>query len=675
MEFPTVDFAAWRTAAERDLKGRDFERALVQQTVAGIRVEPLYVDRTVEPGLPGARPHTRGGSPLERSQAGWTVVSQPTGPEVPVAAAEAGEDLGESAGAVWLRFDAAGRRGLDPDQAAPAQVGLRGLAIHAGVDLEEILALADLSRVEVELEAGAAYCAAASLLAATWQARGVGPDVAQGCFGADPLGALASDGELPGSLDAALGALGALGRWSAGAWPRVVATRVDTSPYHDAGADDALELAMAVATGLSYLRALTAAGLTADQALAHVSFSVSVGCDLLPAVAKLRALRRLWSRVQEELQASGPFRIHARTSRRMLTRRDPWVNALRVTLAVCAAAQGGAASISSAPLDVARGLPSHRARRLARTTQLILRDESQLHRVVDPWGGSYALESLTEALAQQSWTLLREVEARGGAAQALLDGWVHAHVEAAHEQRLRGIQKRKLPLTGVSEFPLLEEDLPAPRQVDRADLAASAARTCEARRSRVAAVDGLESAAAAAAAGATLGQLTPSFWDGAATRVPPMPLRRPAEPFERLRDRSDAQLAALGTRPRLFLASVGSLAQHNARTTWVQNLLAAGGVEALTADGYADAAAAAAAFRQSGASAAVICSSDTLYAELVEALAPALRGAGARRVWLAGKPKQREAAWRAAGVDGFVHLGIDVVAFLQGVHELLEVPA
>lgn len=672
--FPHVDYTAWREAAERDLKGRDFERALVRRTLSGLHVQPLY---TEGPGVgyPGPDSPTRAMTPLGRSQHGWTIVSQPTGPDVVTAAAEVAEDLAEGARAVWLRFDAAGRRGLDPDEAAPFLIGRGGLAMHAAADLEQLLALADPGQVAVELDAGAAFGAAAALLSATWRAQRVDPERARGCFGADPLGHLAADGELPGTLTSGLEALGLLGRWTAETWPGVAAVRVDTAAYHDAGADDATELALAAGTGLVYLRALNDAGLTVEQALRQLTFSLSLGCDLLPGVAKLRALRRIWTRIQRELGAAGPCRIHARTSRRMLTRRDPWVNALRVTLATIAAAQGGADAISAAPLDVARGLPTARARRLARTTQLILRDESHLHRVVDPWGGAYAVEALTESLAEAAWRLLQELETRGGAHQALEDGWVHAHVDASHQLRLREVATRRRPLTGVSEFPDLHEDLEPQPQVDMTDLITSAARTVRARRQARPLTRDAAGLADSAAGGATLGQLAGAAWKGMPARVPALGLRRPAEPFEYLRDRSDAFLRVRGRRPQVFLASMGRLASHTGRTTWITNLLAAGGIEALSCDGYADPQAAAVALRDSGCEVAIVCGSDRTYVQTVEALAPALRVAGAQHVWLAGKPGEHDAAWRAAGVDGFVHMGVDVLACLRRLHEALEVPA
>jgi methylmalonyl-CoA mutase len=323
--------------------------------------------------------------------------------------------------------------------------------------------------------------------------------------------------------------------------------------------------------------------------------------------------------------------LTASTAERMMAKRDPWVNLLRGTAACAGAAFGGADAVTVLPFTWVLGQPDAFARRLARNTQIVLQEEAALGRVVDPAGGSWYVERLTADLARQAWALFQEIEAQGGMAAALRRGFVQEKIGAVAETRARDIAMSRLELTGVSAFPLLAED------------------------------------------GVTVAPPSPAPPVAAASvQIKPLTARRLAAPFEALRHAADAHLASTGKRPRVFLASLGAIAQHTARSTWMKNFLAAGGIEALTSDGYATAAEAAAAFKTSGASVACICSSEAVYAKLAEETAKALKVAGASPVYIAGRPGAHEAALRAAGVDGFLFAGQDAVAALARIQEQLK---
>ncbi len=667
--FPPPRLERWRELVARDLRGAPFER-LVTRTLDGVEVQPLYTDADVPAGdaggLPGGAPFTRGSSPLGNAPRAWGIVAEVACADLDAGAATVRDELAGGASGLILRLR--------------EEEGSGGLPVTTLADLERLLEGAPLGEVELFLDAGGAFAPAAGLLCALWSRRALAPEATRGGFGADPLGSLARAGRLPQATDEALGSLGALMAWTERSLPWVTAAQVATHPYHDAGASRPQELGFALAAGLEYLRAGRAAGLDLPAAARQVTFSVSVDAELFAEIAKLRALRRLWARVLEAAGEGPPPRsatVHAKSAARMLTVRDPWVNVLRATAAGFAAAVGGAARITLTPFDALAREPSPAARRLARNTHTILQLESHLHRVVDPAGGAYAIEAHTEALAREAWAVLRAVEREGGLGAALASGWVQERVAETAVRRERDVAQRKQAIVGVSEFPLLDEPpLPA------IGAAAGAARRLP---------QASPPAAPAPAAGGA------SLWDAAAPQdalraalaggvleprhaaveVAPLPVRRLAAPFEALRARSDAALARRGARPRVFLASLGPLAEHTARTVWVTHLLAAGGVEAVApeGEGYADAASAAAAFGASGCREAIVCSSDPRYGELLPSVAPALREAGAARITVAGAPGEREAADRSAGVDGWVHLGQDVVAFLADLLDRLEVSA
>lgn len=671
-EFPPVEYEAWRAVVEKDLQGAPFERRLVMRTYEGIDIQPLYTTEHIPGaaaqdvcGYPGLPPFTRGGRVLGHIDTGWDV-RQVCGESDPARANRATlDDLSHGVTSIEVRIDG----GLD-DPGAPGAGG--GLMIETLADLEQVLAEVDFEGVCVALDGGGAFVSAAALLAALWEKRSVDRSKVRGAFNADPLAALASAGRLPGDADRSLAQMAELAAWTAEAFPNITAVAVDTAPYHDAGAAATQDLAFSLATGIEYLRAMERAGLDVNTASRQILFRYSVGCRLFMAIAKLRAARRLWARVIEACGGDDTARrmtLQVRTARRVLTTRDPWVNMLRNTICCFAGAVAGADVITTAPFDAAIGEPDEFSRRVARNTQLLLREESHLHRVIDPAGGSWFIERLTDELAEKAWAILQEIEGQGGMAKALQSGWVAEQIEATCAARLKNLATRKDPITGISEFPNLAEDRiekkPPEGETKRSARGAPPPAVGESLE-RLKQAPGAGRAVEAALAGATLIELSSAIYgETRPMTIAPLPPRPYAALFEALRDASDAHLVQHGVRPSVFLANMGPAAQHTARATWSKNFFEAGGFEVATNDGLADADAAAKAFAGSGARIAVICSSDRLYETVVAEVAPKLKEAGARTVILAGRPGEREEVYRAAGVDRFIFLGCDVLATLR----------
>lgn len=590
-EFPGAGREQWRQLVAgvlrksgKEVSGPEAEQALSTALDGGLTVRPLYTadDTAPDPGLPGFPPYVRGSRPV----GGWDVrqrhqLSDPAATNTAVLA-----DLENGVTSIWLA------------------VGGPGLPVAA---LEQALNGVFLDLAPVVLDAGPETGAAARELLRLYEQQGVDPSAARGNFGADPLGHAARTGEAAAYDDVV--SLAALANERC---PGLRALTVDALPYHEAGASTAQELGASLATGVAYLRLLTSAGLDVAAALAQLEFRYAATADQFLTIAKLRAARRLWSRVAEVsgAPAAGGQRQHAVTSTVMTTRRDPYVNMLRTTLAGLGAGVGGAEAVTVLPFDEALGLPDAFARRIARNTSTILLEESHLGRVADPAGGSWYVERLTDELAHASWEFFQELEAAGGQEKALASGLVGERIAAAWQARKRRLATRREPVTGVSEFPHLAE-----RPVVR------------------------EPAPAGPAHG--------------------LPRVRRDEAFEALRARSDAHLAATGARPKAFLAALGPASAHTARASFAANLFQAGGVEPVHDPVTVDADTVAAAYAASGAGVACLCSSDGLYAEQAEAVVAALRAAGARWIYLAGRRDSRP------DVDAYVFLGCDAVAVLS----------
>ncbi|MCA9184043.1 MAG: methylmalonyl-CoA mutase family protein [Pirellulaceae bacterium] len=687
--FESAKPESWRKLVEEDLKGASFEQRLVTHTYEGIDLQPVYCRQDALPssnalGMPGLTPFVRGSSPLGAVETGWDLRQEFCHPDLDVAHREIREDWEGGVTSLLLPLAPTAASGLDPDQRdRSAATGDRtGIAAYHLDDWRLLLDGLPLDRVGVAIGAGAAFLPVAAQLIALWKQLALPAEKIRAAFNADPLGTLADVGALPVSLDESIGQLVELAAWVSMNYPKVTAVGVDTSAYHQAGSTAVQDLAFAIATGVEYLRAMMTGGVPIDKAARQIAFTMSVGTHHFLVIAKLRAARRLWGRIVSVCGGSptaATMSIHTRCSRRVLTQRDPYVNMLRNTTAVFAAGVAGADAITSVPFDAALGVPGSLGRRVARNTALILQEESHLHRVIDPAGGSWFLDNWTEQLADGAWQIFQQVEKMGGMAKALTSGWVAEQIDAAFAPRAKDIARRKEPITGVSEFPNVTEEKVGPavldgkalwsksrdrvmnQRVELPELTAASVNNASTANQRV------DHCIAAAAAGATLGQLAGllQFRSGQQATTRPLEAHSFAEPFEELRDASDAWLAKSGQRPRVFLANLGPIAHHTARATYAKNFFEAGGFEVITNDGFANPDDAAQALQQSAAKIAVICSSDKLYPDFVPSATAALKGAGARTVVLAGNPGANEDAWRTAGVDRFIFIKCDVLDTLR----------
>jgi len=545
---------AWRALVERELAGRSFEDVLVTRLREGIDVQPLYTGPLSQDvaGYPGAPPFVRGS---RESDATWRRTPRYRAEEIDAIAV----DLAAGTDGVWLEGP------IDFDRALKMVVPAATLIAHEGDGHALLDHLGDRSAPYLVL-------------------------------GLDPLGMRAAHGTPAdlGALPRLLERVTSIGRTSART------ALVSTVPHHRAGADAAIELGIALATAAEYLRVMGV------DAAARFAFVFSIGNDVFLEIAKLRAARWAWAKMLTACGVSSPppMWIHAETSRRTLSRIDPWTNMLRVTNSTFAAAVGGADSIAAACFDEAIGIPDALGRRVARNTSIVLAEESHLGNVVDPAGGSYYVEALTHALARSGWRELQEIEAAGGMASALESGAIAARIAVSWKRRAAAIATRKAPITGVSEYAMIDEPpIERPR------------------------------------------------WDDAAPGL--LPALRDAEGFEALR------AGALAVGP-IYLANLGPRAEHAAREGFARGFFGAGGLRTIsdpgTAAGGVDVLADR--FASSGAHVACLCGTDARYALEAAAEARALRARGAKQVYLAGRGAGIE------GLDGTIQKGIDVIATL-----------
>ena len=553
----------------------DIWQKLIKTTYDGIPINPLYnrADELEEAALPGVFPYLRGAAGVGQENQGWGVAES---------------------------FD---EKSTNQQVLDSLYNGTTNLVIQGSADIATLLNGVYLSLCPVRLFAGVRTVEQAKALFDVADSQQEPPQLIE--LGATPLTSMVNGGATI-SLDDTI----ELAKQAAQR-DNTRAILVDAVTFSNQGATDAEEIGLALAAGVEYLRALTDAGFTIEQALDQISFRFATTDEQFAQIAKFRAARQLWARVAEIVGAPehGTCPQHALTAPVMFTQRDPWVNMLRSTVAAFAAGVGGATDVEVLPFDwaIPGGLPKTSrsfARRIARNTNLLLLEESHLSHVIDPGGGSYFIEAFTTQLADKAWDVFTTIEAEGGLQQAIAAGTVAKLLDDAHEAQRKDIARRIKKITAINEFPnLAEAPLPA-------DL-----------------------------------------------RVEPSRVRRWAAEFEALRNRSDAYMEVRGTRPAAVLIPLGPLAKHNIRTGFATNLLASGGIEALNpgqvTPGTEEFTTAA-----KSAPIAVICGTDQEYDATGKDAYEALRAAGVDTILLAGSPGHEFEP------DGYLNMKIDAAATL-----------
>lgn len=617
--------AAWRAQVDKALKGAD-PAALASRTLDDIVIEPLYSKFDGAAGQPGAFPFWRGQSAAGATAGGWDIRQRCEHPDPKSANRAILDDLEGGATSIALRLDTAFAQGEDePD----------GVMAYDAAGLAAVLDGVMLDVAPLQLEAPGRDVEAAEALLEVLAERTTSQGAVAGDLGLDPIGAVALG---RADLEAALRPAVELVHRLIGTWPRLGLWHVDGELYHAAGGSEAQELAAAIATGIAYLRAADDAGLGPELIAPRLAVTLAADADLFLTIAKCRAARRLWGEVTSACGIAGqPMRLRVRTASLMLSRRDPEVNMLRTTAAAFAGAVGGAEAITVLPFDAALGDGSRLGRRIARNIQLVLAEESQLFRVIDPAGGSYYVETLSRELADRAWSLVQAIEGEGGMLSSLRQGVVQDAIAGAYVARLGDLAHRRQAVIGVSVFPDLAE------------------------RRHVQAMPELGGLADAALT--VLGERRPP----ASIAAPLRPMRL-AEGYERLRDLSDLALAEEGARPRVFVVAIGPLARHAAELDALQNAFAAGGIETVVAPLEAEPAAVAAAFHTSGTKVACLCGVDREAPGEAAPLAEAVLSAGAIALYAAGRP---DATLKELGVDGFIHADSNLLGLLEDIHSLL----
>ena len=451
----------WQKAASKEVKGKD----LTWQTPEGIAVKPLYTaeDAPVDPGLPGFAPFTRGVRASMYAGRPWTIRQYAGFSTAEESNAFYRRNLAAGQKGLSVAFDLATHRGYDSDHPrVVGDVGKAGVAIDSVEDMKILFDGIPLDQMSVSMTMNGAVIPILAFFIVAGEEQGVPRAALDGTIQNDILKEFMVRNTYIYPPEPSMRIISDIFGYTSREMPKF--NSISISGYHmqEAGATQVQELAFTIADGMEYVKYGVASGLDIDKFAGRLSFFFAIGMNFFMEVAKLRAARVLWHRVMTQLGAqderSKMLRTHCQTSGVSLQEQDPYNNVIRTTIEAMAAMLGGTQSLHTNALDEAIALPTDFSARIARNTQIVIQEETGMTKVVDPLGGSYYIEALTQELVDKAWEIIERVESEGGMAKAVAAGWPKAMIEEAAAGRQARVDKGDDVIVGVNKYRLASED-------------------------------------------------------------------------------------------------------------------------------------------------------------------------------------------------------------------------
>ena len=619
-EFPPPTLEEWKKTVEDSLKGADFDRTMFIKTYEGITLKPIYTRADTEKlpftdNQPGSAPYLRGNDPQRRLAEGWLIAQNHAGSDLKALNEQLLAELSSGLTAVNLRLK------HDDD--------LSGVEIRTVGDLQTLFAGIDLIAAPPFLQLDMGDSHLLPLLEEYLASRGIDLKALKAGIGFDPTSEFARKGYLSQPLDELWQQMAKNVAWAVEKAPGVRCLSIDGSVYEAAGASSVQELGFVLSTAIGYIQGLQMSGFSIDQIAPLFQVKLTLGSNFFLEIAKLRAFRLLWAEMAKSFggnELSQQIWIHGQTASFNKATADIYVNLLRAATEGFAGVIGGVDSLEIGSFDAIGGESGEFSAHLARNQQIILKEEAHFGKVIDPAGGCYYIESLTQELADAAWKLMQELEANRGMVKSLREGKIHELITPVAKARIDAANKRRDVYVGVNMYANPQETVPAPAAITTlAD--------------PVKAVE-LEAG--------------------------PLPRLRAVQDIEALRRR----IAAAPKPPQVYLLNMGSVADYKARADFAAGFFQVGGFEVVSPAGFASVDDAVAAARASQASAFCVCSTDDQYLQLVPEICAALPG---KVLILAGYPKDMVETYAGQGIKLFIHIKADAVSALSQLADLTEV--
>ena len=693
-EFPVQTFEEWKQQVEKDLKGESFEKKLLTKTYEDIILQPLYTSNDIKDlpqinDLPGFQNFLRGNSASGFVNRNWEIAQEYKN-ALPEDLNEAlKSDLQRGLNSINISLDNPTMLGLDADQSKSGEVGKDGLSISGVRKMQVLFKDIDLTAQPVNINGGFSALPITLLFNAFANETRTSLMNIKGSITSDPYEYLLTKSELPISLNHVFDEMNLATELMIKSNSAIKTIGVSGLHFNNAGSNSVQELAFTLATAVEYLNEMISRGLKVDDVAKRIKFTFGIGSFYFMEVAKLRAARILWSKILESFGVNEENRkmfIHCKATEFNKTYFDPYVNMLRATTEAFSAIVGGADSIRTNAFDESFNPSDNFSRRIARNTQIVLKEESHLDQVIDPAGGSYFVEKLTDDIANAAWKLFQTIEEKGGMLNAIQSGFVQEEIGKIAETKKKDFAKRKSVLVGTNMYANPKEEM---MEVKKQDLNSVYKKRVEyIQKYRITGEDKkhksilerlqkiadtksyelIDDAVEAFLEGASLGEISKSIRSSADKGITVQPLKqfRLAEMFEDLRISSEEYKKKTGSKPKVFLATMGPLKQFKGRADFSRAFFEVGGFEIVYPNGFASTDKAVKSAIESKAQVVVICSTDDTYPELVPQVVKGIKEKSKDvSVILAGYPKDQIEEHKKSGVDDFIYLGADAYLILS----------
>jgi len=687
-EFTPPSYEEWKQACIELLKGAPFEKKLFTKTYEGITFSPMYFHGDTEPiqptkSFPGMGDYLRGVEANGYVNAPWGI-AQACDETLPEENNELLKHEIEKGSTVYnVKVDCATRKGKDARECK--HIGKHGCSVTTLGDVETLLKGLKLDKYPLYVYAGESALPLLALIVAAVKKNGGDVAKLKGVIGANPIAEYAANGTLTQDLDKLFDEAAKAAKWATKNAPAVKTIFVKSNVFSNGGANDIQEVAYTLATGVAYLRALLERGLTIDQAASQIMFGFSMGANFFMQIAKLRAIRPIWAQIIKAFggnEESQKIHIHGRPAKFFKTVYDPYVNLLRDTTQLFSGVVGGVDSFENSTFDEPVRKGDEFSRRIARNMQIILQEEFGLLQPIDPAGGSWAVETLTKQIKEKIWAEFQVIEGKGGIVAALKEGYPQEQIATVLAARFKAAETRKDRIVGNNMYPNMTEERIDPRPENQAENMKARKAAIEnylstvdsaAVKDALAAVkDGCACCVIAAAEkGATIAEIRKALGTADVAEIKNISAHRLSERFEALREKTENFKAKTGDNVKIFLANMGPIPQHKARADFTTGFLQVGAFQVLGNNGFPTVDDAAAAAKESGADAVVICSTDATYPEIVPALAPKLHEVLPNAtVYLAGTaPAELVETYKQAGIDDYINVRANCYKVIQALQQ------
>jgi len=687
-DFPIQTFDDWKLQVEKDLKGESFDKKLITKTYEEINLQPLYTSNDIKDlpqinNFPGFNNFLRGGNVSGYTSRSWEIAQEYDQSLPEDLNEDLRSDLKRGLNSINIVLDNPTQLGIDADQSKAGEVGKDGLSISGVRKMQVLFKDIDLTNQPINISCGFSALPITLLFAAYANETRTSLMNIKGSITSDPYEYLLTKGDLPISLNQIFDEMKLSAELMIKSNSPIKTIGVSGLSFNNAGANAVQELAFTLATAVEYLTEMISRGLKSDDAAKRIKFTFGIGSFYFMEVAKLRAARILWNKILEAYEVKEENRkifIHGKTSQFNQTFFDPFVNSLRTTTEAFSAFVGGVDSLQTNSYDESFNIPDDFSRRLARNTQIILKEESHLEQVIDPAGGSFFVEKLTDDIANSAWKLFQTIEENGGMLKAIQSGFVQNEIVKIADVKKKDFAKRKSILVGTNMYANPKEEM---LEIKNKDLHAVYKKRVEyIQKYRVngdnkkhssileklqniadtKSYDLIDNAVDAFLEGASLGEISKSIRASAEKGISVTPLEkfRLSEMFEELRIASENYKKKTGSKPKVFLATMGPLKQFKGRADFSRTFFEVGGFEIIYPNGFATTDEAVKSAIESKAQVVVICSTDDTYPDLIP---PIVKGIKEKSkdvsVILAGYPKDQIEEHKKSGVDDFIYLGAD----------------